>query len=66
MEKANSSVLAKCGALAGHRYRVFVSTDIGGTDPDAFQSMVHLLLYADVLDMQSYMPSSRRHLICTA
>ena len=35
------------GALAGHRYRVLVSTDIGGTDPDDFQSMVHLLVYAD-------------------
>jgi hypothetical protein len=30
------------------RPRVIVSTDIGGTDPDDFQSMVHFLLYADV------------------
>jgi hypothetical protein len=28
-----------------------VSSDIGGTDPDDFQSMVQLLLYSDVLDM---------------
>ena len=34
-------------ALAGTRPRVIVSTDIGGTDPDDFQSMVHLLVYAD-------------------
>ena len=34
------------------RPRVLVSTDIGGTDPDDFQSMVHLLLYADVLDLE--------------
>ncbi len=35
------------GGLDGQRYRVIVSTDIGGTDPDDFQSMVHLLVYAD-------------------
>ena len=34
-------------APAAERPRVVVSTDIGGTDPDDFQSMVHLLLYAD-------------------
>lgn len=27
--------------------RVIVSTDIGGTDPDDFQSMIHYLMYAD-------------------
>ncbi len=27
--------------------RVVVSTDIGGTDPDDFQSMIHYLMYAD-------------------
>jgi hypothetical protein len=45
------------GALAGHRHRVLVSTDIGGTDPDDFQSMVHLLLYADVLDIEGLISS---------
>lgn len=45
------------GALIGHRYRVIVSTDIGGTDPDDFQSMVHLLLYADVLDIEGLISS---------
>lgn len=29
------------------RPRVLVSSDIGGTDPDDFQSMIHLLMYAD-------------------
>lgn len=48
---------AKGGALAGHRYRVIVSTDIGGTDPDDFQSMVHLLVYADVLDIEGLISS---------
>ncbi|NIA13799.1 MAG: DUF1593 domain-containing protein [Nitrospiraceae bacterium] len=48
--------LAK-GALAGERPRVIVSTDIGGSDPDDFQSMVHLLIYADVLDMEGLISS---------
>ena len=43
--------------LAGERYRVVVSTDIGGTDPDDFQSMVHLLLYADVLEIEGLVSS---------
>lgn len=45
------------GALAGHRYRVLVSTDIGGTDPDDFQSMVHLLVYADCFDLEGLVSS---------
>ena len=45
------------GALAGQRPRVIVSTDMGGCDPDDFQSMVHLLLYADVLDIEGLVAS---------
>ena len=45
------------GALSGQRPRVVVSTDIGGSDPDDFQSMVHLLLYADVLDIEGLISS---------
>ena len=45
------------GALAGERTRVIVSSDIGGADPDDFQSMVHLLLYADVLDIEGLISS---------
>ena len=45
------------GALAGERLRVIVSTDIGGSDPDDFQSMVHLLVYADVLDIEGMISS---------
>jgi hypothetical protein len=45
------------GALAGERPRVVVSTDVGGTDPDDFQSLVHLLLYADVLDIEGLVSS---------
>ncbi len=46
------------GALDGFRHRVIVSTDIGGTDPDDFQSMVHFLLYADVFDVEGLISSS--------
>lgn len=45
------------GALGGERPRVVVSTDIGGSDPDDFQSMVHLLLYADVLEIEGLISS---------
>lgn len=48
---------ADSGALAGHRHRVVVSTDIGGTDPDDDQSLVHLLLYGDVLDLEGLVSS---------
>ena len=39
------------------RPRVLVSTDIGGTDPDDFQSMVHLLVYADRFDIEGLVSS---------
>jgi hypothetical protein len=52
-----AAVVSPGGALDGHRPRVIVSTDIGGTDPDDFQSLVHLLLYADVLDLEGLISS---------
>ena len=36
-------------ALSGERYRIIVSSDIGGSDPDDFQSMIHYLLYSDLV-----------------
>ncbi len=56
------------GALAGTRHRVIVSTDIGGTDFDDFQSLVHVLLYADVLDLEGllsspYGPGRKEHIL---
>jgi hypothetical protein len=51
------AVAADGGAQAGHRHRVLVTTDIGGTDPDDFQSMVHLLLYADCFDVEGLVSS---------
>jgi hypothetical protein len=38
-------------------YRIIVSTDIGGTDFDDYQSIVHLLLYADTLDIEGIISS---------
>jgi hypothetical protein len=45
-----------------------VSTDIGGTDPDDFQSMVHLLVYADCFDIEGlisspYGPGRKEHIL---
>ena len=34
-----------CATAAPPKHRVIVSTDIGGSDPDDFQSMVHYLVY---------------------
>ncbi|MBQ8655115.1 MAG: DUF1593 domain-containing protein [Clostridia bacterium] len=45
------------GALEGERFRVIVTTDIGGSDPDDFQSMVHYLLYSDVFDTEGLISS---------
>jgi hypothetical protein len=39
------------------RHRVVVSTDIGGTDPDDFQSMVHLLVSADRIELEGLISS---------
>lgn len=61
-----------CGASdesntpATERNRVIVSSDIGGTDPDDFQSMVHLLAYADSFDLEGivsspYGPGRKEH-----
>lgn len=55
-------------SLVEERYRVIVSTDIGGTDPDDFQSMVHLFAYADVLDLEGlisspYGPGRKEHIL---
>ncbi len=49
--------LPKRGALYGTRYRVIVTTDIGGSDPDDFQSMVHYLLYSDLFDTEGLISS---------
>jgi len=45
------------GALSGDRYRVLISTDLGGLDEDDHQSMVHLLLYSDLFDLEGLVSS---------
>jgi hypothetical protein len=42
---------------AASRLRVLVSTDIGGSDPDDYQSMVHLLVCADAFDIEGLVSS---------
>src|SRR3990170_2243793 len=37
--------------------RILISTDIGGTDPDDFQSMIHLLMYADLFKIEGLVSS---------
>jgi hypothetical protein len=39
------------------RHRVLVSTDIGGSDPDDFQSMVHFLVCAEMFDVEGLVSS---------
>ncbi len=45
------------GAVNGDRHRAIVSTDIGGSDPDDYQSMVHFLIYADLFDVEGLVSS---------
>ena len=45
------------GALSGARVRVIVSSDIGGSDNDDYQSMVHFLVYSDVFDVEGLISS---------
>jgi hypothetical protein len=63
---SNSAGAADPNAAAP--YRVIVSTDIGGTDPDDFQSMVHFLVYADMFDVEGlvsspYGPGRKQHIL---
>jgi len=47
----------RAGAIDGTRYRVIVSTDIGGGDQDDIQSMVHYLVYSDLFDTEGLISS---------
>jgi hypothetical protein len=37
--------------------RIIISSDIGGTDPDDFQSAIHLLMYADLFEIEGLVSS---------
>ena len=56
-EGSDMSEIKPRGALFGERFRVIVTTDIGGSDPDDFQSMVHYLLYSDLFDTEGLISS---------
>lgn len=45
------------GGSVSNKPRVIVSSDIGGSDPDDFQSMVHYLVYADAFDTEGLISS---------
>lgn len=51
------SVSGLAGADPAPRHRVIVSSDIGGTDQDDNQSMAHVLLYADTLELEGLIAS---------
>ncbi len=52
--------LTHCNAIKteSKKPRVIISTDIGGTDPDDFQSMIHLLMYADLFEIEGLISTS--------
>lgn len=50
-------LLSPAWADAPEKPRVIVSTDIGGNDPDDFQSMIHYLIYADRFDTEGLVSS---------
>ena len=37
--------------------RILISSDIGGTDPDDNQSIIHLLMYADLFQIEGLVAS---------
>lgn len=53
-------LLFSCGSINDHRdnrHRVLISSDIGGTDPDDFQSFIHLLMYAEQFELEGLISS---------
>ncbi len=50
-------LMSKTLVLAQEKARIIVSTDIGGTDPDDFQSMIHLIMYSDLFKIEGLISS---------
>jgi hypothetical protein len=55
-------------AQAQQKHRILVSTDIGGTDPDDNQSMIHLLMYANQFNIEglistSFVTGRKQHIV---
>ena len=53
------AVLIRCNSAEQGKTkpRILISTDIGGTDPDDFQSVIHLLMYADLFQIEGLVSS---------
>ena len=47
----------KAQKSATEKPRILISTDIGGTDPDDNQSMIHLLMYSDKFNIEGLVSS---------
>lgn len=58
-----------CIAVSAQKPRILISTDIGGTDPDDNQSMIHFLMYSNrfntegLISSPSYGQGSKQHLL---
>ncbi len=52
-----ASAAAPAFSVTAPRPRVIISTDIGGTDFDDFQSMAHLMVYADAFEIEGLIAS---------
>lgn len=50
-------VLSTGNSNIADKPRVIISTDIGGSDPDDYQSMVHFFLYADRFEIEGLVSS---------
>lgn len=50
-------LLWSCAPVQQPKPRILVSTDVGGSDPDDFQSMAHLLMYSDLFDIEGLISS---------
>jgi hypothetical protein len=59
MTVALTALTANAGELQKptEKPRVLISTDIGGTDPDDNQSMVHLIMYSDLFNLEGLVSS---------
>ncbi len=51
-QEENKKTILPSGALNGERYRVFISTDIGGGGDDDYQSLAHYFVYDDLFDTE--------------
>ena len=51
------SLYSEAQVANGDKHRLIVTTDLGGTDPDDIQSMIHLLLCSNAIDIEGLISS---------